>query len=135
MRKSLTRDFAALTPSAAGSLGAVHLDAMQSAALFEVLYPVKFTIFDAEHGPMDLISSEQCAFAPLHPLESKSLMQLVILFIIIISNAHVHKTVLNTKSGTGAFIKGLNQLPEWLVWAAARCEEDLQNNVHEMIRN
>jgi len=72
MHISLARDFAALTPSSAGSLGAVHLDIMQSAALFEVLCPGKFAIFDAEHGPLDLISSKQHAFAPLHPLESKS---------------------------------------------------------------
>ena len=55
MCASLTRDFAALTPSSAGSLGVAHLDMLQSAALFKVLCPVKFVIFDAECGSMNLI--------------------------------------------------------------------------------
>ena len=107
------RDITSLTPEIAGSLGAIRLDILQATALMEVLCPVKHVIFSAENGAMEMIGSDHATFASCYSPEIKSLMQLVTLLIITVSSMHVHKTVVNTKNGTGAFIKGEDDLPKW----------------------
>ena len=46
-------------------------------------------------------------------------MQPVILTVIIVYSDHVDKTVVNTKCGTGTWIKGKDEIPQWLIAAAS----------------
>ena len=52
LHATLRRDITSLTPMCVGSLGTVRLDILRAIALMEVLCPVKYVIFSAEHGAM-----------------------------------------------------------------------------------
>ena len=63
---------------------------------------------------MEMMGSDDATFASCYTPETRSLMQPIALVIIIISGTHAHKTVVNTKNGTGTFIKGSDDLPKWV---------------------
>ena len=55
--------------------------------------------------------------------------------IIILSGIHVHKNVVNTKRGTGAFIKGEDALPNWVYETGTKFDDLAEGSVQEMIKN
>ena len=52
-------------------------------------------------------------------------MKLVMFTIIIVSGINLHKTAVNTKSGTETCIKGKDELPNWIVAAASHYEPEV----------
>ena len=135
LHATLRHDITSLTSVIARSLGAVRLDISQAIALMEVLYPMKHAIFFAEHGAMEMIGSDLATFASCYSPEIKPIMQPVVLVIIIVSGIHVHKTVVNTKRGTGAFIKGEDGLPDWVYETGTRLGVPIEGSVQEIIKN
>ena len=129
----IKRDLTSLTPARAGAAGAIRTDILQTAALFELLYPVKFAFFHVDYEISQIISSDDVCFRKCYTSES-SLMQPVVLFVLIVSGTHLHKTVAHSKSGTGAFTKGRDTLPKWLT-EITRGQETTPGSVHDMIKN
>ena len=82
-----------------------------------------------------MIGSDPFTFATYYSDKVGSLMQLVILTIKIVCRNHVHKTVVNTKSVTGTFIKGKNELHNWLIASASQHENPDEGTVQATIRN
>ena len=62
-------------------------------------------------------------------------MQPVTLTIIIVSGTHLHKTVVNTKSVTGTYGKGKDELPNWIVSTASQRNNPEVGSVQSIIRN
>ena len=62
-------------------------------------------------------------------------MKPAILTTTIVSSNHVHKTVVNTKSGTCNFIKGKDELPNWLIASTSQHDNPDEGTVHSMIRD
>ena len=77
----------------------------------EVLFPVKFAIFSTENDLMEIMGSDPFTFNSCYSDDTKSLMHLVVLTIMIVSSARLHKTVVNTRSGRGTFVKDKDELP------------------------
>ena len=67
--------------------------------------------------------------------EVRSLIQLVILTATIISSTHVHKKVFNTKSGTGTFIKGKDELPNYLIAFASHLDNPDEGTFYARIKD
>ena len=84
---------------------------MQATDLMEVVQPVKYAIFSTESHRMEMMSSDPHTFASCYSNTTRSLTQPVMLATTIVSKVHVHKTLFNAKSGTRAFIKGVDELP------------------------
>ena len=110
LHDKLRRDITAFTSAKAGSIGAIRLYVMQMAALMEVLFPVKYITFSTEHNLMEINVSDPFTFNSWYSDEIKPLTQIVVLKILILSGTHVHKIVVNIKSGTGTFVKGKHAL-------------------------
>ena len=106
LHDKLRHDITALTPAKAGSIGAVRIDMFQVVALTEVLYPVKSAIFLADKDRMEINISDPFTLSSCYADEAETLMKPVIFTVIIVSNNHVDKTIVNTKGGTGTWIKG-----------------------------
>ena len=51
------------------------------------------------------------------------------------SSNHAHNTVVNAKSVTGTFIKGIDEIHKWLIATASRHEKLDEGIVHAMIRD
>ena len=113
----------------------LRLDILQAVALMELLFPVKFAIFSLENNLMEMMGSYPFAFATCYSDKVGSLMQPVILTVIIVSITHVHKTVVNIKSGTATFIKGKYELPNWLIDSASQGDNPDEGTVHAIIRD
>lgn len=62
-------------------------------------------------------------------------MQPVTLTITIVSGTHLHKTVVNTKSVTGTYVKGKDELPNWIVSTASQRNNPEVGSVQSIIRN
>ena len=62
-------------------------------------------------------------------------MNPVTLVTIIVSGAYVHKTVVNTENGTGAFVKGEDLLPNWVISTGTQCDNPAEGSVQDMIKN
>ena len=58
----LCRNIQSITPNDAGILGNSKVDTLAAAAFFEVLYPIKYTIFLVEQGLSTLMSSDMILF-------------------------------------------------------------------------
>ena len=84
---------------------------------------------------MEMMDTDDVTFASCCTPEIRSLMQPIVLVIIIISGTHVHKTVVNTKNGAGIFVKGLDDLPNWVQKTSTKHDEPIAGSVQEMIRN
>ena len=59
---------------------------------------------------MEINGSDPFAFHSCYLDKTNPLMQQVVLTITIVSGTHVHKIVVNIKSGTGTFVKGKHAL-------------------------
>ena len=101
----------------------------------EVLFPVKFDTFSTDNDLMEINTSDPFAFTTCFSDKVAMLMQLAILTVKIVSSNHVCKTVINAKSVTGTCIKGIDELPQWLVAAASRCENPVEATDHAMTRD
>ena len=108
---------------------------MQEVALMEVLLPVKHATFSIENDLMEMTGSDPFTFATCYSDKVGSLMQPVILTTTIVSSNHVHKTVVNTKSGTCNFIKGKDELPNWLIASASQHYNPDEGASQAMIRD
>ena len=61
-------------------------------------------------------------------------MKPVIIVITIVSSTYVQKTVVSTKIGTDTFIKGKDELPNWLIASASQCDNLDAGTVQSMTR-
>ena len=59
-------------------------------------------------------------------------MQPAILMLMIVSSAHVHKMVVDTKRGIGTYIKGKDELPNWLIASASQHDYPDERTTHNM---
>ena len=84
---------------------------------------------------MKMLGSDHTTFASCCSSEIKSFMQPVTLVIMIVSGMHARKTVVNTKSSTCAFIKGEDDLPNWVYETGTKFDDPAERSVQEMIKN
>ena len=84
----------------------------------KVLFPVEHAIFSIEHGLIEMWGSDPFTVSTCYFDKVGSFIKLVVLTAMIVSRNHVHKTVVNTKSGTGTFIKGKDELIYWFIASA-----------------
>lgn len=135
LHANLRSNIAALAPAKASSIGAVRMDMFQAVALMEVLHPVKFSIFASNKDLMEFNISDPFTFSSCDTNEVAILMQPVILTVIIASSNHVDRKVVNSKGGTGTWIKVKDELPQWIIAAASRCLDPGKGTVRAMIRD
>ena len=128
------RDTTSLVPAKAGSIGATRLDVFQAAALMEVFFQWSSLCFQLKKI-MEIMGSDLFAFNSCYSDEIKSPMQPVMLTIIIMSSTHVHKTIVNTESGTCALVKGKDILPNWIIAAASQSDNPEEGSVQAIIRD
>ena len=64
---------------------------------------------------MEMMGRDPYTFSSCYSANTRSLMCPVMLVTIIVSGLHEHKTVVNTEKGTGAFVKGVDLLPNWVI--------------------
>ena len=131
----LRRDLTSLTPEIAGALGSVRLDVVQAAALMKLLYPVKYAVFSTETNLMVMMGRNYHTFSFCYSNTTRSLLCPVMLVTMIVSGVHVHKTVVNTESGTGAFIKGVDLLPNWVIATGTQYDNPVEGRLQAMIKN
>ena len=62
LHAKLIRDIMSLTLANAGSIGAIRLDILQAAALMEVLFQVKHTMFSTERDALQTSGSDTFNF-------------------------------------------------------------------------
>ena len=62
-------------------------------------------------------------------------MQSEILAVTIVSRTHVHKTVVSTKNCTGAFVKGKNELLNWVIATASKHDNTEEGSFQSMTRD
>lgn len=130
LHATLRRDFTSLTPVKAGDIGAIRLDMFQAADSLEVLFPMKYAMFSSGTDLIERWGSEPFTFNSCYTDEIKILIQLVMLVMMIVSGAHLQKTVFNTKSGTGTCTKGKDELPNWIVAVANKHEPEVGSVQH-----
>ena len=128
----LRRNMQTLTPKSAGGISCTKIDTAAAAALFEVLFPVKFAIYSVQEGLHTLISSDTHLFREFFEESAGNEMKPAILCILVIETGHLSKTVVSP--GAGAYEKGVNSLPEW-VTESARQQDAVPGSVAEMILN
>ena len=135
LHAKLRRNIASLIPEKSGSIDAAMKDVLQAVALIEVLFTVKFATFSTDRDLMEINISDHFTFATCYSNKVATLMQQVILTVTIVSSNHVYNTVVNTKSGTGAYVKGIDKLPQWLIDTSSRHKNPVEGTVHAMIRD
>ena len=84
---------------------------------------------------MEMWGSSPFTFASCYSNKVESLMKPVILAKTIVSRNHVHKTVVNTKSGTCTFIKVKDELSNWLITSASKHDSPDDGTVQALIRD
>ena len=62
-------------------------------------------------------------------------MQPVALTILKVSSTHVHKTVIDAKSDTGIFVKGKDELPNWIIATTSQHDNPEEGSVQAMTRD
>ena len=120
LHTKLRRDIDALTQAKDGSKGNIRLDIVKAVDLMELILQVKFAMFSTKNNLMEMVGSNPFTFFTCYSDEVGSLVQPLILTVTIVSSTHVHKTVVNAKSGTGAFIKGKDERPNWIITSASQ---------------
>ena len=53
----------------------------------------------------------------------------------IVSRTRVHEPVVNTENGTGAFIKGEDVLPNWVIATGTQCDNPAEGSVQAIVKN
>ena len=108
----LRRNIQSLTPKLAGLYGNIKVETLAAAALFEILFPVKYAIYTTSEGLYTLMSSDTLLFHEFFNEPEGKARQPVILCILVISEGHLDKTVVSP--GVGAYIKGEDTIPQWV---------------------
>ena len=121
-----------LTPKLAGLYGNIKVETLVAAALFEILFPVKYAIYTTGEGLYALMSSDTQLFHEFFNEPEGKARQPVILCILVISEGHLDKTVVSP--GVGAYIKGEDTIPQW-VKASVANQEIVPGSVAEVISN
>ena len=129
---NLRRNIQSLTPNIAGLYGNIKVETLAAAALFEILYPVKYAIYTTREGLYTLMSSDTLLFHEFFDESEGKIRQPIILCIIVISEGHLDKTVVSP--GVGTYIKGKDTLPQW-VKASIKDREIDPGSVVELISN
>ena len=130
----LRRDIQSLTPEDTGRLGNMRVDMLAAMALFELLLPVKFAMFQINQGLHTLCSSNSTVFHQTYSEPEAMIMQPVVLIVVVIDETHFHKTVM--QPGKGVCVKGIDKtLPGWLEASGHRSQDLAEDSVAVMIRN
>ena len=132
---NVRREIDSLTPAKYGSIWAIRLDILQVIALMEVLFPVKFATFSTKSDLMKTMGSDRFAFTSYFSDKIKLLMQPVTLTVTIVPSTHVHKIAVNTKSGTGTFVKGKDEIYNWILATASQDYNPEEGSVQALIIN
>ena len=82
-----------------------------------------------------MMGSDPHMFDSCYSNTTRIFTQPVMLVILIVSGVHVHKTVVNTESGTGSCIKGVEVLHNWVITTGTKHDDPAVGSFQAMIRD